>query len=130
MTKIYLIVSDPTKPHKVTTATVDLNNLPIGANNTIVEKWSEQGVEIAQWLQSDIVRARRIVDKIYLNNIDPESLALISHLASFWENMFPGAGEQAGVFGIFSDQAQFLRTSPEIAKEMYDGMRNGKRPAK
>lgn len=128
MAKIYLIVPDSKKTNRVSTAIVDLDNLPQGATNSIVEEWSEQGTEIVLWFKSDMDRTRRIVGNISANKINQESVDFISKLASFWENLFPGEGEKDAVLGAFGDRGDFLRTSPEVALKIYNAMRTGQRP--
>lgn len=100
---------------------VDLDKLPSGANsNTVAHPW-HQGPELIGWLKADIERTKQLILNIAQNCMDVQTIDFITSLASFWENIPPALEKKDGAVAIIAgnDAGDFLRTSPDVAKEMW-----------
>jgi hypothetical protein len=121
VSKIYLIVVPDAA--QVKTAIFDLDNCPEDVTNKEVNLWWSQAEDVTRWFCSDKRRAVRIVEEIAENNSSVETKLFLSQLASLWENLFPAAEEKDAVLGAIGEVGHFLRTSPDVAMEMFNQMR-------
>lgn len=121
MSKFYVVVL---RPSGVDGCIVDLDNLPTGANSHDVSDPWVQGADLTFWVKEDLDRTARIILNIKNRTFDAEALDFISRLASFWENLPPADEEKDGFLAASQsfDSTRFLRTSPQVAKEMWDGV--------
>ncbi|QJD91822.1 hypothetical protein HH213_18030 [Duganella dendranthematis] len=121
MSKFYVTVL---RPSGIDGCIIDLEKLPPGANSHEVSDPWIQGADLTFWFKEDLDRSARIVQNIKNRTLDDETLDFISRLASFWENLPPAEEEKDGFLAASKsfDSTRFLRTSPEVAKEMWESI--------
>jgi hypothetical protein len=87
-----------------------------GANANVVAPFSEHGLSMSSWLQSDLLRSAEMIDKIRQGDFDAPTLNFITQFASFVENAPPATEEKDYFIGVTRERCDILRTSPEVAE--------------
>lgn len=117
MSKVYIYVSDA--DINVSYAVIDLETLPATLNASFLSQHN-QGIDIADYLSSDQVRAIRIVKNISANVIDKEAREFLLHLMHFCKSTSPSTtGKNDWVIMISNEKASVVRVTPEHAAQAF-----------
>jgi len=118
MSKVYIYVSDA--DINVSYAVIDLENLPAPTLNELLLFQHSHGVDIVDYLNSDQVRAIRIVKNVSANVIDKEAREFLQQLACFCRSTSPSVtGKSDWVIMISNEKANVVRVTPEYAAQAF-----------
>lgn len=128
MAKIYFVVMAANDD--LAAAVLDTDKLPEGVESGIVESPWSQATEITDFVLKDLQYGLQIVNELAACKPSQNAARFFSKVASFWENLPPQTDgeEKDGLFGIIATQGQFIRTSPEVARDTYNKLRDLRAP--
>lgn len=99
---------------------IHFNDLPTHVGPTEVMDPVLQAKKLSDYLQEDITRSITLLTNLKTKTYTAKENSFLTRIASFWENLLPASEEKDGVLVVQDDSFDFVRTSPDYAKHMWE----------